>query len=210
MPTAAIYRKVNELNRSLRRDLGHPPFEWKWSEDLFITMADIEEDESGAKKFKYAMKAQPSGLIEMVRTHTRKLMCPSLPDRWVLCRKVMPDADDDRWGMTFGMDPDQIRNGMWVPCTNNRGQVVATERDMHPTIDNNNYVIECIRVERENANVDYETQFNENDAKAKRELKERLSLKYRDMAPAFGGIPGKKVNWAGGHSKTVQMDRREA
>ena len=204
MYSVKTQKEVDRQNDILRRDLGHPVYAWRWSDSLFITMADMTQDEAGNKIIKKAIKQDlKSGLFTMTNTYTRKLMVPSLPHRWVLCRQVFPDVDDGRWGETFGADPDQMRNGIWLPCTNNRGVTTALEPWKTPAIDDTNYIIGCIRAERDMPR-NYEEQFAENQRKQEQENIATMTDKFIDKAPAFGGIPGKKTHWAGGYSKSIE------
>lgn len=102
---------VRRLNERLGHALGKNPhdeplYKWVHSEDFWHWMMD----QNGFEEV-----TQPSGLITMAPTYTRRKMCPQFTDTWIIAHWQPPEPEG-MWRRMYGPSVLWPRMGIYTPA----------------------------------------------------------------------------------------------
>lgn len=190
MMSPLLKEHVEKLNDLLRQELGHPPYAWKWSEDMTHWMRAIHDD--GTPKFDYKADRN-TGLILAQPVYEPRNLCLNLENQWVLCRWMPPDLNEHQWSMVFGTSMQYPRNGRWIPC-----DPIHLDKGVNPTKSITWEVIYCFRRQREKTQADVINEAQEAIEKRDRNRYNHILDQIKDAAPAMAGVPGKKGHYSFG------------
>ncbi len=192
-PERKTYAEVEALNEVLRQELGHPVYAWKWSGDIRIAVR--KEDAAGKPEFDYVKDPETGFLLAQPVYYWREVCYPQVEDQWVFTRKM--HTSRAVFLAQFGSALLWPENGEWIPCCAGTGYV-ALPKGCEPDETNTWEAIRLIRSERAESAPDQRMRLSDlMDRREKRSDAKRRDY-VRDRLPAFGGIPGTKMDYSFG------------
>jgi len=196
METPAIVRHLNKrLGDSLGNNYhGQPLYKWIYSEEFFHWMQDIKFEQNTADpndiKASPVLVAtkQPSGLILMEPSYTRRKVCPDMVDVWMIAH-WNDCGSEASWRIKHGSSLLWPRQGVYYPVN------AWQERGQLPTEDLTDKVIECVRQvrsEKELKRLEALAQAAM-DAKEREESNLRRDIIDECQTLEFGVMPGSRA-----------------
>lgn len=189
-----IPKIVRNFNHRLGSTLGlnphgEPLYKWVYSEDFFHWMMNvrIEANDVGEVRVSPVLEpvTQPSGLLLMEATYTRRKMCPNMINCWLIAH--WNDAGSEAaWRTNYGPKIMWPREGIYTPVN------AWTERDKKPTADLTDKVISLVKQIRDEKQLKkleiaaYETM----RSKERQDQRDRTGIIDEAMSGEFGVMPG--------------------
>jgi hypothetical protein len=164
--------------------------------------ARLSQDAGPLRRPKLQERILPSGLIVKEPVYELFHILPMHRSQWVLCRKVTSVYSQMAWHRMFGSAMPFPADGQLVPCCGALGPV-AIERGKEPSLSDTEEVIKCIRAERSRTAADDKNATEAGLAKKEADTFNANFDRFKDAAPAFGGVPGDKGHWVQGGTKDL-------
>ncbi len=166
--------------------------------------ANLSTEAGTLKKPKLQERVLESGIIVMEPVYELFHILPNNRYQWILCRKVTSQYSQMAWRQMFGSAMPFPVDGQLVPCTGALGPV-AIERGKEPSLSDTEEVIKCIRAERSRTAADEKNAMEAGMAKKEADTFAANVDRFKEIAPAFGGVPGDKGHWVQGGTKDLVL-----
>jgi len=186
------------MNILLRQELGQPVYSWQWSEDVVVLMRDVT--------LGYEYKADPeTGIIGAKAKYIqRPVTWPKVFDRWILCKKIYTPQRE--WLKKFAGALLWPENGEWHPCESPLGYVALGENEA-PGPNQTWRAIQIIRESRSVTAADFLNNLEAAEDKRERDANNMRRDMIRDKLPAFGGVPGQKMDYSFGGFESADVGK---
>ncbi len=177
------------MNTLLRQELGQPVYSWQWSEDVVVLMRDV------TLGFEYKADPDTGVIAAQAKYIQRPVTWPKVFDRWILCKKIYTSQRE--WLKKFAGVMLWPENGEWHPCESPLGYV-ALDPNEAPSLSRTWRAIQIIRESRSVTAADFLNNLDAVEDKRERDANNLRRDMIRDKLPAFGGVPGQKMDYSFG------------